>query len=58
MDLFFYITVIVALSLIYYGYKHKAELSLKEKEIELEAKKVDLESKKLDFAKKNQEEHM
>ncbi|WP_226037541.1 hypothetical protein [Aquibacillus saliphilus] len=46
MDLFFYITIIVALSLIYYGYDKKKSYELKMKKIELEGKRLDLELKK------------
>jgi hypothetical protein len=48
MDLWFYITLIVAFSLIYYGYDKKKSYELKGKEIELEQMKIELEMKKLD----------
>ncbi len=48
MDLFFYIVLIVAFSLIYYGYVKKKDNDLKMKELELEEKKVELEMKKLE----------
>ncbi|MFD2760171.1 hypothetical protein [Lentibacillus juripiscarius] len=56
MDLFFYITVIISLSLLYYGYVKKKDNELKEKEIALEEKKVELEMKKLDHNKEYQEQ--
>ncbi|MCT2535390.1 hypothetical protein NC661_17895 [Aquibacillus koreensis] len=49
MDFLFYITIIVALSLIYYGYEKKVNAELKKKEIELEEKKIELEMKKIDY---------
>jgi hypothetical protein len=48
MDLWFYITLITAFSLLYYGYDKKKSYELKAKEIELEHKKIELEMKKLD----------
>ena len=48
MDLFFYIMLIVAISLIYYGYVKKKDSYLKMKELKLEEKKVELEMKKLE----------
>ncbi|SFF56913.1 hypothetical protein SAMN05216353_10213 [Halobacillus alkaliphilus] len=48
MNLFFYITIIVGFSLIYYGYVKKIDNDLKEKELEFEEKKIELEIKKLD----------
>lgn len=48
LDLWFYITVIVGMSLLYYGYENKKKYNLKEKELELEHKKIDLEIKKLE----------
>lgn len=47
MDTFFYITVITAFSLIYYGYIKKKDTDLKVKELELVEKKVELELEKL-----------
>lgn len=41
MDLFFYILLIVAVSLVYYGYVKKKDTDLKIKEIELEEKKIE-----------------
>ncbi len=52
LDLFFYITLIVGFSLIYYGYVKKTDNDLKKKELELEEKKVELEIKKLEHSKK------
>ncbi|MBY0098230.1 hypothetical protein [Mesobacillus maritimus] len=49
MDFFFYLTIIVGFSLIYYGYVKKSENDVKKKEIELEEKKIELEMKKLEF---------
>ncbi|MGP4069988.1 hypothetical protein [Halobacillus sp. B29] len=48
MNLFFYITIIVGFSLIYYGYVKKIDNDLKKKELEIEEKKIELEIKKLD----------
>lgn len=59
MDWWFYITIIIGLSLLYYGHENKKkyelqrkamelEHELKIKEIELEQKKVDLEIKKIE----------
>ena len=48
MDLFFYIMLIVAISLIYYGYVKKKDSDLKMKKLKLEEKKVELEMKKLE----------
>jgi hypothetical protein len=48
LDFYFYITIIVALSLIYYGYDKKKSYELKGKELELENKKLELEMKKLE----------
>ncbi|KHF40158.1 hypothetical protein [Halalkalibacter okhensis] len=55
MDLFFYITIIVGFSLIYYGYVKKKDNELKEKELRLEEKKVELEMKKLELNLQTQE---
>ncbi|MDV2686064.1 hypothetical protein RYX56_16980 [Alkalihalophilus lindianensis] len=48
MDLFFYITIIVALSLMYYAYDKKKSYEIRRLEVELEHKKVELEMKKID----------
>lgn len=48
LDLWFYVTVIVGMSLLYYGYENKKKYNLKEKELELEHKKIDLEIKKVE----------
>ncbi|MCA1010547.1 hypothetical protein [Halobacillus halophilus] len=48
MDFFFYITIIVGFSLIYYGYGKKIDNDLKKKELEIEEKKIELEIKRLD----------
>ncbi|MFZ0370478.1 MAG: hypothetical protein WAM07_12865 [Halobacillus sp.] len=48
MGLFFYITIIVGFSLIYYGYVKKIDNDLKKKELEIEEKKIELEIKKVD----------
>ncbi|WP_273851869.1 hypothetical protein [Guptibacillus spartinae] len=49
MGLFFYLTIVVGFSLIYYGYVKKTERDIKMKELDLEAKKVELEMKRLEF---------
>jgi hypothetical protein len=49
LDLWFYITVIVALSLIYYGYDKKKSYELQEKKVELEYLRLELEMKKLEM---------
>ncbi|RHW34096.1 hypothetical protein D1B33_14990 [Lysinibacillus yapensis] len=51
MDFLFYITIIVGLYLICYGYVKKQENEVKKKEIELEEKKIELEMKKLEVSK-------
>lgn len=56
LDLFFYITIIVGLSLIYYGYVKKQDNDVKKKQIELEEKKIELEMKKLDLSKEYYEQ--
>lgn len=56
MDLFFYITIIVGFSLIYYGYVKKSDNDLKKKELELEEKKLELEIKKLEISEKCQDQ--
>lgn len=56
MDLFFYITLIVGFSLIYYGYVKKTDNDLKKKELELEEKKIELELKKLEHSKECQKQ--
>ncbi len=48
MDIWFYITLIVAFSFIYLGYDNKKRYELKCKEIELEQKIIDLEIKKVE----------
>ncbi len=48
LDWWFYITIIIGLSLLYYGYENKNKYLLKIKEIELEQKKLDLEMKKIE----------
>ncbi|MDR7075694.1 hypothetical protein J2Y03_000682 [Neobacillus niacini] len=53
MGFYFYLTIIIGFSLIYYGYVKKKDNELKIKEIELEEKKVELEMKKLDYDKTN-----
>lgn len=55
MDLFFYITIIVGLSLLYYAYEKKMKYQLKEKEIDLEQKRLDLEIKKLEIKKEEKQ---
>lgn len=40
---FFYVTIIVAMSLLYHGYLKKKEFDLKMKEVDLEQSKVELE---------------
>lgn len=47
MDIYIASTIIVALSLLYYGYDKKKSYELKEKELELEHKKLELEIIKL-----------
>lgn len=49
MDLWFYITVIVALSLIYYGYDKKKSYELQEKKVELEYLRLEIEMKKVEM---------
>ncbi|MGP4074685.1 hypothetical protein [Halobacillus sp. K22] len=56
MDLFFYITIIVGFSLIYYGYVKKIDNDLKKKELEIEEKKLELEMKKIDHEKNGPEQ--
>ena len=53
MDFYFYLTIIIGFSLIYYGYVKKKDNELKIKEIELEEKKLELEMKKLNHDKTN-----
>ncbi|WLR59056.1 hypothetical protein [Guptibacillus hwajinpoensis] len=55
MGIFFYLTIVVGFSLIYYGYVKKTEKDIKMKELELEAKKIELEIKKLDYRKDSSE---
>ncbi|MCP3026507.1 hypothetical protein [Halobacillus sp. A5] len=47
MDLFFYITIIIALSFIYQSYDKKKSNELKIKEMELEQKKLEVEKLRL-----------
>ncbi len=53
MDWWFYITIVIGLSLLYYGYENKQKYELKRKTIELEhdlkIKEMELEQKKLDL---------
>lgn len=56
MDLYFYITIIVGFSLIYYGYVKKIDNDLKKKKLELEEKKVELEMKKIEMSKECQDQ--
>lgn len=49
LGLFFYLTIVIGFSLIYYGYVKKTERDIKMKELDLEAKKVELEMKKLEY---------
>ncbi|SDN68126.1 hypothetical protein [Bacillus sp. OK048] len=53
MGFYFYATIVIGISLIYYGYIKKKDNELKIKELELEEKKVELEMKKLDQDTKN-----
>lgn len=48
MDLFFYVTVITACSLIYYGYIKKKDTDLEIKKLEVEKKKIELKVKSLE----------
>ncbi|WP_106496098.1 hypothetical protein [Lentibacillus sp. Marseille-P4043] len=48
MSLWFYVTIIVGFSLIYYGYDKKKSYEFKIAEIELEQKRLDLEMKKIE----------
>ena len=48
MGLFFFLAIIVGLSLMYYAYVKKLENDLKKKELEVEEKKLELEIKKLE----------
>ncbi|MGM0845604.1 MAG: hypothetical protein ACQEUT_11550 [Bacillota bacterium] len=43
MDFMFFVILITALSLIYYGYVHKLENDVKKKELDLEERKLELE---------------
>lgn len=56
LDFFFYITIIVGLSLIYYGYVNKSDNEVKKKKLEVEEKKIELEMKKLELANREKEE--
>ena len=53
MDLFFYIVLIVAFSLLYYGYVKKKDTDLKIKQIALEEKKIELEIKQIEAKQGN-----
>jgi hypothetical protein len=55
MDYWFYITIIVGLSLLYYGYENKKKYELKMKQIELEERKLDLEMVKIEAGLVNQD---
>ncbi|PFG12250.1 hypothetical protein [Bacillus sp. es.036] len=55
MGLFFYLTIVIGISLIYYGYVKKTEKDIKMKELELEAKKIELEMKKLEYRQDSSE---
>ncbi|MFG6149280.1 hypothetical protein [Halobacillus sp. B23F22_1] len=48
MDLFFYITIIVALALTYNGYIKKKSSEVQTKEIELEHQKLEVERLRLE----------
>ncbi|MCA0970839.1 hypothetical protein LCM20_09575 [Halobacillus litoralis] len=48
MGLFFYMTIVVGLSLMYYAYVKKLDNDVKKQELQLEEKKIELEMKKLD----------
>ncbi|SFA85184.1 hypothetical protein SAMN04488072_102317 [Lentibacillus halodurans] len=56
MSFWFYITIITAFSLIYYGYEKKKKYELKAKEIELEQQKLELEKIKIENGKVNEKE--
>lgn len=47
----FFVILITALSLIYYGYIHKIENDVKKKELELEERKIELEILQLEVQK-------
>ncbi len=49
LNLYFYITIIIGFSLIYYGYVRKIDNDLKKKKLEIEEKKIELEIKKLEL---------
>lgn len=53
MDWWFYFTIIIGLSLLYYGHENKKKYELKRKTIELEheleIKKMELEQKRMDL---------
>ncbi|MGF2616145.1 hypothetical protein ACQUWN_11140 [Rossellomorea aquimaris] len=51
MDFMFFVILITALSLIYYGYIHKIENDVKKKELELEERKIELEIMQLEIQK-------
>jgi hypothetical protein len=56
MDWWFYFTIIIGLSLLYYGHENKKKYELKRKTIELEheleIKKMELEQKRMDLEMK------
>lgn len=54
MDLWFYITLIIGISLLHNGYEKKKKYELKGKEIELRQKEIELEMKQLDIAKQGE----
>ena len=53
MDWWFYITIIIGLSLLYYGHENQKKYELKRKAVELEhelqIKEMELEQKRLDL---------
>jgi hypothetical protein len=59
LDWWFYLTIIIGLSLLYYGHENKKKYELKRKTIELEhelaIKKMDLEQKRMDLEIKKME---
>lgn len=58
MDVWLYITIIVAFSLIYFGYENKKKYELKGKEIELEQKYLELEMKKIEKGVQTQKQSL
>ncbi|MFC0471742.1 hypothetical protein ACFFHM_14870 [Halalkalibacter kiskunsagensis] len=57
MDFGLFVIILVALSLIHYGYDKKKSYQLKEKELELEQKKIELEMKKLEHQVQGQQQN-